>query len=73
MAVLFDPDIKALFRSFDRQSMRRKFDLWDYQDVSTHADLILEKVETGSMPCDSPWTPDKVSLFRQWIDEGKKT
>ena len=37
----FARDIQPLFRMRDRISMRRAFDLWDYHDVSTHAQAIL--------------------------------
>ena len=36
--VQFAPQIKPLFRSKDRQSMLRHFDLGSYEDVSAHAD-----------------------------------
>ncbi len=33
----FARDIQPLFRESDRRSMEFAFDLWDYQDVRTHA------------------------------------
>jgi hypothetical protein len=67
----FEKDIKPLFREMDRDEMDFVFDLWSYQDVSTHADNILDRIEDGSMPCDEEWPPEKIDLFRRWIDEGK--
>ena len=58
----FDEDVKPLFREGDRNAMRFAFDLWSLDDVSTHADAILDELETGTMPCD---------VFRRWIDAGK--
>jgi hypothetical protein len=51
--------------------MRFAFDLWSHDDVSSHADAILGRLEAGSMPCDGPWPAERVAVFRQWIDGGK--
>ena len=67
----FAQDIKPLFREDDRDAMDYIFDLWDYNDVSTNADSILERLEDGSMPCDDPWPAEQIDLFRSWIDAGK--
>ena len=50
--------------------MIHAFDLWDYDDVSGHADAILERLRDGSMPCDAPWAEEQVELFEQWVDSG---
>ena len=50
--------------------MEFAFDLWDYQDVRTHADDILERLEDGTMPCDDEWPQDQIELFRNWIAAG---
>jgi hypothetical protein len=46
-AARFEQDIKPLFRERerDRDSMRFSFDLWSLDDVSTHADAILHRLE----------------------------
>jgi hypothetical protein len=67
----FEQDIKPLFRESDRDAMRFAFDLWSHDDVSSHADAILGRLEAGTMPCDGTWPAERVSLFRQWIDAGK--
>jgi Ferritin-like len=67
----FEENIKPLFRERDRDSMRFAFDLWSLDDVSTHADAILEKLEAGAMPCDGAWPAERVAVFRRWIDAGK--
>jgi Ferritin-like len=67
----FEQDIKPLFRERDRDSMRFAFDLWSLEDVSTHADAIIDRLEAGTMPCDGAWPADRVAVFRRWIDAGK--
>lgn len=66
----FDRDIRPLFRDKDREAMEGAFDLWDHEDVSTNAAPILEAVAGGGMPCDGPWPPERVELFRQWVEAG---
>jgi hypothetical protein len=67
----FDTDIKPLFRELDRDSMQSHFDLWDHEDVSDHADAILERLRDGSMPCDGAWPEHRVELFERWVENGK--
>jgi CDGSH-type Zn-finger protein/truncated hemoglobin YjbI len=66
--VRFDQHIKPLFRAQDRQSMSFAFDLWSYDDVKTHADGILDRLQKGSMPCDGAWPAAKVDVFQRWHD-----
>ena len=70
--VLYAAHVKPLFRERDRESMSFAFDLWLYQDVSENADAILGRLRAGSMPCDGPWSDEKVELFRRWVEGGKK-
>jgi hypothetical protein len=51
--------------------MRFRFDLWSLEDVSTHADAILQRLEEGTMPCDGAWPAERVALFRRWANAGK--
>ena len=67
----YETDIKPLFRERDRQSMRFAFDLWSHEDVSAHADAILERLQAGSMPCDGAWPAERVAVFSRWIRAGK--
>jgi hypothetical protein len=67
----FEAHIKPLFRERDRGAMRFAFDLWDYADVSGNADAILDRLRTGSMPCDGAWPPDQVDVFARWVDTDK--
>jgi hypothetical protein len=67
----FEENIKPMFRERDREAMRSSFDLWSLEDVSTHADAILARLEAGTMPCDGAWPAERVADFRRWIDAGK--
>jgi hypothetical protein len=50
--------------------MEFAFDLWNYNDVCTHAQHILERLEEGTMPCDNEWPEEQITLFQSWIDAG---
>jgi len=69
--VQFASQIKPLFRTKDRQSMLRHFDLGSYEDVSAHADRILQRLSAGTMPCDGAWPPQQVDVFERWVRGGK--
>jgi hypothetical protein len=69
--ISFETNVKTMFRSHDRESMKGAFDLWSYDDVSTHADAILAQVRAGTMPCDGAWPKEQVDTFQSWIDAGK--
>jgi hypothetical protein len=66
----FARDIRPLFRESDRESMDFAFDLWDYHDVSAHAEDILERLTDGTMPCDGEWPEEQVARFRRWVEAG---
>ena len=67
----FEKHIRQLFRPKDRESMSAVFDLWSYDDVSQHADAILNELRAGSMPCDGAWPEAETDTFQRWIDTGK--
>ena len=63
--------IKTFFRPFDVDSMKDQgIDLSNYDDVKKWAGDIYSRVSDGSMPCDGPWPPEKVTTFKQWLDAG---
>lgn len=66
----FATDVRPMFRDDDREAMIGVFDLWDAADVRRAAAAILERLEDGTMPCDTPWPPDRIAAFRRWIDAG---
>ena len=67
----YEAHIRPLFRERDRDSMRFAFDLWSHSDVTAHAEAILDQLKAGTMPCDGAWSPERVDVFRRWIDDGK--
>lgn len=66
----FAADIAPLFRQLDIDSMQDSFDLASFADVRANAQAILAAVTDGFMPCDEPWPPERVDLFRRWVDDG---
>ncbi|HVH64940.1 MAG TPA: hypothetical protein VM674_02815 [Candidatus Acidoferrum sp.] len=52
--------------------MKWAFDLWSYDDVSKHADKILARLRSGTMPCDGRWPSERVELFDRWIQSAKQ-
>ena len=66
----FESDVRPLFRETDRSSMSGAFDLWSYADVLSHAQAIAKRLKDGTMPCDGPWPPEQVALFKRWLAEG---
>ena len=66
----FATDIKPLFLPFDRDAMRFAFDLWRHGDVVENAEMILQRLESGEMPCDRPWPPEHLAQFRAWVADG---
>ncbi|WP_433248848.1 CDGSH iron-sulfur domain-containing protein [Streptosporangium sp. CA-135522] len=68
----FAEHVKPLFREMDRKSMSFVFDLWSHEDVTRHADAILDRLRQGTMPCDGAWPAEHVDLFARWITEGTR-
>ncbi|HEY3685209.1 MAG TPA: CDGSH iron-sulfur domain-containing protein [Streptosporangiaceae bacterium] len=68
--VSFSTHIRTLFRDRDRRSMLFAFDLWNRDDVATHAAAILARLQNGTMPCDGAWPERHIAVFARWIDEG---
>jgi phage gp29-like protein len=66
----FARDIQPMFRDIDRRSMRFAFDLWNYEDVCTNAEAILERLNDGSMPCDEEWSNEQIEHFSRWVEGG---
>jgi hypothetical protein len=66
----FAADIRPLFRDDDVAAMQDWFDLSSYDEVKENADIILERLEDGSMPCDGGWSEEQLALFRAWKSGG---
>jgi len=72
MSVSFATDIRPLFRDDPDISTMQGFglDLSSYEEVKARAAEIYARLEDGSMPCDDPWSPEQLELFKRWMDEG---
>jgi hypothetical protein len=74
MEITFGKDIAPLFRPSDIAAMKNApngFDLSSYNDVRIWSAEILNQLQLGNMPCDGAWSDANVSLFAQWITDGK--
>ena len=45
-------------------------DLSSYEEVKVQAAGIYAQLENGSMPCDESWPPERLALFKRWMEEG---
>jgi hypothetical protein len=72
MPVSFATDIRPLFRdSPDIDTMQGYgLDLSSYEEVKAQAPEIYARLANGSMPCDEPWPPARLGLFKLWMDQG---
>jgi hypothetical protein len=73
MSLSFATDIRPLFRDDDIQCMETsgvKLDDPAWMCVPGNAQSVHEQVSAGTMPPDAPWPPDRVALFKKWMDEG---
>jgi CDGSH-type Zn-finger protein/truncated hemoglobin YjbI len=68
--VSFAAHIKPLFREMDQESMSFAFDLWSVDDVRANAEEILDRLRSGSMPCDGAWPEEQVEAFARWTETG---
>jgi CDGSH-type Zn-finger protein/truncated hemoglobin YjbI len=66
----FAAHVKPMFRQRDHDSMTFVFDLWSYDDVSTHAQVILDRLRAGTMPCDGAWPPERIDVLERWMVSG---
>jgi len=78
VAVSFAQDIRQLFTDMDIAHMKVAgvlLDDFEYMRDPAHAQKVLDTVSTGAMPPRSsgepPWPPDRVQLFRDWINAGR--
>lgn len=77
MSVSYAHDIRPLFTDMDIAHMRPMGVLLDdftYMSDPGHAQGVLDQVSSGSMPPsgsgEPPWPPERVQLFRDWINGG---
>ena len=77
MAVSFAQDIRPLFTDMDVAHMKSFgvfLDDFDYMRDPAHAEHVLTRVNSGSMPQrrsgEPPWPAERVQLLRDWIAAG---
>lgn len=77
MTVSFTTDILPLFTSMDVEHMGRagvSLDDYAYMREPANASSVYESVASGTMPPgnsgEQPWPPDRVQLFKAWMDGG---
>lgn len=71
---VFELHIQPMFRATDRDHMSFTMDLWDYDDVVTHADDIVDRLEQDMPPVVSGglWPEEWIALFKRWKDGARK-
>ena len=73
MSLSFAKDIRPLFRDGDIECMEPsgiKLDDPAWMCISANAQSVYKEVAAGTMPPDEPWPPERVSLFKKWMDAG---
>jgi len=77
MTVSFKTDILPLFTTMDIEHMSAlgaKLDDYAFMSQPATASAVYQQVSSGKMPPsgsgEQPWTPEKVALFKAWMDGG---
>ena len=71
----YSHDIRPLFRDQDIACMvprGKKLNDPTWMCTPANAQQVYNAVSNGIMPPDGPWPPDRVALFKQWMDQGLK-
>jgi hypothetical protein len=69
----FASDIKPLFRDQDVACMTpRHIPLRDatWMCVPANAERVHRRLADKTMPKDGPWPPERIALFKAWMDQG---
>ena len=74
----FETHIRPLFTQRDIQGMSKAFNLANYEDVKTHAGVILDRIRGiggAVMPPpppkgEGPWAQSRINLFAKWVADG---
>ena len=77
MAVSFATNIKPMFTDMDIAHMKNfgvLLDDFGFMRDPANAQKVLNQVSSGAMPPsnsgETPWSPDQIELFRNWITDG---
>lgn len=69
----YSHDIRPLFRDMDIACMvhrGKKLNDATWMCTPANAQEVYNAVFNGVMPPDGRWPPDRVALFKQWMDDG---
>lgn len=66
--VVYERDIRPLFREKDMSSMSRASDLASYNDVRANVGRILRKLSEGRCTATALWPEERDDLLRGWVD-----
>jgi hypothetical protein len=72
-ALTYSHDIRPLFRDTDIACMVPRGKLLDnsaWMCTPANAQQVFQAISTGRMPPDGAWPPERVALFKQWMDQG---
>ena len=75
MELTYSNDIRPLFRDTDIACMVPRGKLLNdatWMCTPANAQQVFNAVSTGRMPPDAAWPPERVALFKQWMDQGLK-
>ena len=69
----FEKDIRPMFRKFEVDSMKPVgLDLSSYEQVKKAAKKVHGMLAAHKMPCDKPWSGEKIARFKRWMDGGAR-
>jgi len=74
-ALTYSHDIRPLFRDMDIACMGPRGKHLDdpvWMCTPANAQRVFNAVSAQRMPPDTPWPPERVALFKQWMDQGLK-
>jgi hypothetical protein len=74
-ALTYSHDIRPLFRDMDIACMVPRGKLLNdatWICKPANAQQVYDAVFDGDMPPDGRWPPERVALFKQWMDQGLK-
>jgi hypothetical protein len=75
VALTYSHDIRPLFRPMDITCMGprgKHLDDSAWMCTPANAQRVFNAVSAHRMPPDAAWPPERVALFKQWMDQGLK-
>ena len=74
-ALTYSHDIRPLFRDMDITCMGprgKHLDDVAWMCTPANAQRVFNAVSAHRMPPDAAWPPERIALFKQWMDQGLK-